>query len=106
VDSLLRPRSNRLRPEDWGDGRPDDVFSQRIPLVGWQHIHGTASPVLVETVMKGAHVLIELPDGKLIAPEDVTYDNQAAAEARIFKRAQAGWDYQKTKADVAKRSQP
>lgn len=56
--------------------------------------------------MKGAHVLIELPNGKLIAPEDVTYDNQAAAEARILKRAQADCDYQKTKADAAKRSQP
>jgi hypothetical protein len=92
--------------DDWGDGRPDNAFSQHIPLVGWQLIHGAATPVLVESGMKGAHVLIALPDGKLIAPGDITYDNQAEAEARILKLAQADWDYQKTKADAAKRGKP
>lgn len=84
-------------------GRPDTVYSQCIPIAGWQLACGMACPVLPEAPTGCGVVLIATPDGKFLSPEDCTYGSQTEAEASILADAQAYWDSHHTKADGAKR---
>jgi hypothetical protein len=85
-----------IRVDDPGSRPIDaDMYVQRLPIIGWRVSADAAEPIVPGTNPSlEATILIELPDGKLSDPADVTYDDLEEAKASILKLAQADWDQQ------------
>jgi hypothetical protein len=74
------------------DGRPDHIYTERVAIVGWRVLSEAAVPIFAEPRCDNETVFIEFPDGRLVAPDDMSYSSREAAEAGLLARAQRDWD--------------
>ena len=80
-------------PETRG-ARPtaDDIWVTRAPIVAWRLCYGGARPVLIEQPCSAETILVEMPDGRLLAADDCTHSNLDAAKGTILADRQREWD--------------
>lgn len=71
---------------------PDDIWAERVPIVGWRLCYGCAQPVLIEEPSSNQTLLIALPGGKLVEPDSCVHDSLEAALDWVLQRCQREWD--------------
>jgi hypothetical protein len=86
--------------EDSVADRPSAVYTQNVPIVGWRLIYGGAIPVLIEPTAANQTVLVVLPEGQLLCPDDATFESLEEAKSALLACAQDNWDR------AAKKRQP
>ncbi len=84
---------------DGVDERPDSAEAEQMPIVAWRLMYGGAIPVLVQATTGNETVLISLPDGRLLLPEDTTFADLDEAKRCLLLRAQAAWDRSHAKSE-------
>lgn len=84
-------------------GRPGEVWSTCVAIVGWRVGYGCPVPVLPEEGAHNQRVFIKTPDGMFMSPDDVLLESREAVETHCLAEAQASWD--RRHADGAERGQ-
>ena len=82
-------------------GRPTeaDVFTERVPIIAWRIGRYGSRPVLIEPPASNEHVLIEMPDGRLMAPDYAPFSTVDAAKQHFLTAAQDWWDRRHAKSE-------
>jgi len=83
---VLTPQS------DATDSRPDGLFVEHVWICAWHILYGSAAPILVEKPLSDAVVLVLMPDGRLVAPDNYMFDNLEDARMGVLSSVQAEWD--------------
>lgn len=90
--------------DDFTAKRPtaEDVYVQRVPIIGWKIEGEDPSPILLESPCSGDRILhpCSIDGSKLIERDFCVWDDIGSAKAGILLEVQTAWDIRQ-KAELA-----